>query len=271
MQALTSQVEPGDERAWTPFVNNCKTRPRLMSLRSALSNANSSPPMLPTCLNSPSRPCSDRAMSMRSMSTSKPTVQTDKQDAWHPRHIMGKCVPRLGGLANTRNFKPSGTTIPPMAMTPFYTRFHDLAFAETRTAVVPSHPTLPRGPWGFLEFYCDEPDCDCRRVLFQVVLDENDDTRVWASINYGWETHSFYRRWSRDPLTARQITGASLDPLNPQSEHSHALLELFQVVLLRDAEYIERIKRHYRMFKGLPNSHGSVKGSSPRKSENGGA
>jgi hypothetical protein len=46
--------------------------------------------------------------------------------------------------------------------------FPELAGRETRSVTVPpgSPLGLPPGEYGFLETYCDEPGCDCRRVMF---------------------------------------------------------------------------------------------------------
>jgi len=48
---------------------------------------------------------------------------------------------------------------------------------------------------------------------------------------------------------ARKMAGATLDPLNPQTEYSAELLNLFQHVVLKDPAYIRRLRRHYEMFR----------------------
>ena len=113
-----------------------------------------------------------------------------------------------------------------MPMTPLYTRFPELAAHETRSVhILQAGGGLPAGEYGFVEFYCDEDDCDCRRVLLQVVSPSNQH-RVLATINYGWESQEFYTRWMHgDAEAGREIIEAGLDPLNPQSEHAVALLE----------------------------------------------
>lgn len=137
-----------------------------------------------------------------------------------------------------------------MPMAPLFERFRELAFREMRSVIVPHAGIVPAGQYGFLEFYCNEPNCDCRRVLLHVVRSDT-GTRVWASINFGWEAVGFYERWFHgDPEGAREMAGATLDPLNPQSVHSEGLLRLFREVVLRDAAYVERLQRHYRLFKG---------------------
>jgi len=61
---------------------------------------------------------------------------------------------------------------------------------------------------------------------------------------------AFYAKWLHgDQQGAREIKDASLDPLNPQSPFAPALLRLFQTVALQDKAYVQRLERHYRMFK----------------------
>ena len=134
-----------------------------------------------------------------------------------------------------------------MSMVPFYTRFRDLAFKEMQSATVREMPGLPDGEYGFLELYCDESTCDCRRVIIDVITPTT-GSKIWATINYGWESLEFYEKWIRDKETARECYGATLDPLNPQTEYSDALLQLFNQVL-QDEAYVERLKRHYQLFK----------------------
>lgn len=134
-----------------------------------------------------------------------------------------------------------------MAMIPFYTKFPDLAFRETRSITVRGRTDLPDGEYGFLEFYCDEVDCDCRRVIVNV-LSPVTGAKVWATINYGWESLEFYERWMRNKEDAVGCKGPSLDPLNPQTPYSPVLLRLFEFIL-KDAKYVERLKRHYELFK----------------------
>src|SRR3954470_17919078 len=103
-------------------------------------------------------------------------------------------------------------------MSGFWLRFPEVAARETRTINLGSPQNgLPAGSYGFLELYCNDPACDCRRVLLQVRT-EHDPNKVLATINYGWESLDFYRKWLHgDRKGAREITEASLDPINPQS------------------------------------------------------
>jgi len=121
-----------------------------------------------------------------------------------------------------------------MAMTPFYTRFRDLAFQEMRAATVQGRSDIPDDEYGFLELYCDEPDCDWRRVVINVIS-QTGGPKVWATINYGWESPEFYVRWAGYAAAAQDMAGAVLDPLNPQTRYSSARLRLFEFVLEDEA------------------------------------
>ena len=45
------------------------------------------------------------------------------------------------------------------------------------------------------------------------------------------------------------MQGPILNPGSPQSELAPALLDMVRGVVLKDREYIARLKRHYQMFK----------------------
>ena len=143
-------------------------------------------------------------------------------------------------------------------MIPFYNICPDLAARETRTLIVGPNADLPPGEYAFIEFYCAEGGCDCRRVFLQVVSRERPQT-VLASINFGWEKEGFYRRkLPFDPEAPRAITRGSLDPINEQSSYAPFLLRLFQDIVA-DAPYRLRLKRHYTQFKSrLPQDRKSL-------------
>src|SRR5438876_10667936 len=104
-----------------------------------------------------------------------------------------------------------------MPMVPFFTKVGRRAFEETRTVIVTKEQSLPAGPYGLLEFYCDEGDCDCRRVLFQVIRPETRE-RAWATINFGWQTPEYYRKWCHDGGVVNEMASASLESLGRQTK-----------------------------------------------------
>jgi hypothetical protein len=138
-----------------------------------------------------------------------------------------------------------------MPFVPFHDYFPELAEQETRSiTVLPNSDLgLPAGEYGFMEMYCDEPGCDCRRVFFYVVCSFRKG--VQAVVAWGWEDLDFYRRWFKygDPALAVDLKGPILNWGSSATELAPALLALVRNVLLKDAEYVERIKRHYTMFR----------------------
>jgi hypothetical protein len=137
-------------------------------------------------------------------------------------------------------------------MIPFYTRFPDVAERETRVVTLPrSMGGLPADNYAFIEMFCSDPQCDCRRVVILVWPDLSPG-KTLATINFGWETVEFYTRWMRgDEQAGRKSASATLDPLNPQSRHSELLLALFCDVVSNDPAYVQRLARHYEMFKQI--------------------
>ncbi|MBI4674978.1 MAG: hypothetical protein HY741_25335 [Chloroflexi bacterium] len=73
-----------------------------------------------------------------------------------------------------------------MLMTAFFVHFPDLAYKETRIVTARGRADLPDGEYGFLELFRDKPDCDCRRVMINVVSRDAGPSQL-ATINYGWE------------------------------------------------------------------------------------
>jgi len=139
-------------------------------------------------------------------------------------------------------------------MTPFHSLLPEVAQREVRcvhlgaTTETTPEPALPADEYLYMEFYCEDLDCDCRRVFLQVIS-KGQPGKVFASISYGWEKESFYRkRMPWDPDEAKGTVQGELDPLNEQSEFAEDFLDLFQRVVL-DEPYRLRLRRHYRLFR----------------------
>jgi len=133
----------------------------------------------------------------------------------------------------------------------FHDFFPEVAERETRSITVLPHAkiALPAGSYGFLEMFCDERGCDCRRVFFAVTASFRKNPQ--AVVAWGWEDLAFYARWMMygDPQDAKKLQGPILNMTSPQSDLAGAILELTRKALLADAEYVARVKRHYAMFR----------------------
>ena len=121
-------------------------------------------------------------------------------------------------------------------MYPFVTKFPKLGEKETRVVTVFEQQAggPPPDQYGFVELFCDEKNCDCRRVMISVHASRAN--KVMATINMGFDP---------DDVDA----GPFLDPLNPQSEYSSYFIKLFTAIINDDPEYLDRLQRHYVLFK----------------------
>lgn len=139
-------------------------------------------------------------------------------------------------------------------MIPFHSRCAQEAARETFGFVIQPGGALPPGKYALVEWYCEDPGCDCRRAFLQVVP-YGQSGPVLASINFGWESRAFYkRRMPYDPAAPREITEGSLDPINEQSPLAPAVLKLFQQIVT-EGEIAAFLKRRHEMFRAtLPKS-----------------
>jgi len=133
----------------------------------------------------------------------------------------------------------------------FGARFPEIAEKETRNITIMDGGSsgLPDGIYVFHEMFCRERGCDCRRVFFYVTSGTRHNLE--AVVCYGWESTDFYRKWYKDddPHAIAEIKGPSLNLGSPQSKHAPEILELVKDVLIKDRDYIRRIKSHYSVFK----------------------
>lgn len=108
-------------------------------------------------------------------------------------------------------------------------------------------PGLPDGDYAFLDSYCSDPDCDCRKVMIQVHYNR----RYVALINYGWESIAFYKSWygatKIDLQTVQEMKGPSIDLNSPNRLDPQAILALFQHLL--DERFRQHFANSYTAFK----------------------
>lgn len=133
-------------------------------------------------------------------------------------------------------------------MIPFAKRFPELGPQETRVMYFEEDGVPPRGRYAFLESYCEEEGCDCRRVML-TVIEESTPGKIWANISFGWDSPDWFTDEKNLEDLGATPSGAFLDPLCAQSEHAAEFLDLFESMIARDPAYVERLKRHYTMFK----------------------
>ena len=117
----------------------------------------------------------------------------------------------------------------------FHERFPKIGVDECRSLVLPDGGEwIPPGSYAFVEFYCSEITCDCRRVM--LVVTNSQTGEPFASISFGFDRNGL-------------MSGPFLDPLNRQCSFADEFLALAKELLLRDKEYVARLGKHYQMFK----------------------
>lgn len=89
---------------------------------------------------------------------------------------------------------------------------------------------IPKGDYGFVELYCTDMDCDCRRVTI-FVLDKNMKTK--AVIGMGFDPNS-------------PVAGPFLDDFHKQSACADELLRFFVKMVNDNPENLSMLYRHYR-------------------------
>jgi hypothetical protein len=141
-----------------------------------------------------------------------------------------------------------------MSFEPFFERFQKLASTETRSLTIfnTNNFNLPADKYTLLELYCNDENCDCRRVMFDVIAEKRNE--LMAVVAYGWESLDYYYKWfggtnrSLASLAVKEMHGISLNSASHQSELAPAILELVKWVLM-DQIYVDRIKHHYQIYK----------------------
>jgi hypothetical protein len=141
--------------------------------------------------------------------------------------------------------------------------FPEIDRQETRFITSPEgDPDFPADQYGLLEMYCTDIDCDCRRVMLSIVSSKSG--KHHCTINFGWEPRSYYEQWmgSREKEVIDDLKGPCRNMLGPDSELSDMILEMVENTALKDKKYVERLERHYKMFKDKINA-GSHQGQKP--------
>jgi hypothetical protein len=113
---------------------------------------------------------------------------------------------------------------------------------QVRTVSIKQSPQLPDGEYSFIDMYCADPECDCRKTMIQVMHNE----RLVSIINYGWEAATFYDNWMGSTKD-NQMHGASIDLTSPNLVRTDGILALFNA-LLNDI-WVAKFKHHYNEVK----------------------
>lgn len=121
-----------------------------------------------------------------------------------------------------------------MYLIPFDLLFPEIAHKETRSLTLNGLPGIPNSDYGLLETYCPDPNCDCQRVMLNIVS-HHEQNQV-ATISYAFDRSA-------------EDAGPYLDPFNPQSPYAETLMNVIARHLEADRAYVLRLKAHYALVK----------------------
>lgn len=134
------------------------------------------------------------------------------------------------------------------AMIAYVDRFPD-SHGTRSMEVMPGCPFLYPGKFHFLEYYCNDPDCDCRQVLI-VVCEAEDTSKILATICWGFDRAEYYRQWMADEESAEWMVAGHLDPDMPQSKWAHDCLAVVRSMAATGGDgWDTGVEKHYRQFK----------------------
>ncbi len=137
-----------------------------------------------------------------------------------------------------------------MIFSSFFEEFPELVESEFRNIFVLDngvHKYIPPGNYAFLELFCPDLDCDCRKVIINIV--SVNPTKAWAALNYAWEPEEYYKTWwGTSHEHYRQMSGVTCDPPT-KNPLKNEFLAVFQDILKQDKNYAGRLEKHYVMFK----------------------
>lgn len=127
----------------------------------------------------------------------------------------------------------------------FHSKCPKIASAETKVIINLNDNSFPKGEYIILENYCNDKDCDCRKVMINIVKEDE----IFATIGYGWEKVEYYQEWVRDKKLGIEMKGPSFEVAGKQSEYAKNILIFLKSYILKDPIYIKRLKKHYKLFK----------------------
>ncbi|MFZ4547061.1 MAG: hypothetical protein ACOYN4_06490 [Bacteroidales bacterium] len=136
-----------------------------------------------------------------------------------------------------------------MPYTAFETYFPEIAEKETRVIQFFEGTELAGDTLILIEMFCDEPKCDCRRVMLNVFSEKRKE--FVAAIAFGWENERFYKKWYPygNENDIKELKGPALNAMSRTTDISEIVLKSVTELVLSQQNYIDRVKEHYYIFR----------------------
>lgn len=117
---------------------------------------------------------------------------------------------------------------------------------QVRHINITQSPMVPDGDYKFIDMYCVDPECDCRKTIIYVY---RNNIHV-SAISFGWESPDYYQKWAGrrdDDQAGLEMSGASIDMNSPNRVSPKGMLDFFNALL--NEEWIGKFKTHYAAVK----------------------
>jgi hypothetical protein len=123
-----------------------------------------------------------------------------------------------------------------ISLSSFEKYFPEIAKNETRHFWPNDRNAKVDPPIQIMEFYCRDPQCDCKRVLLKLVDLEIPKDADILTVSYAFDRN--------DPHP-----GPYIDLLNSLTPQGRDWFPWICHLLQNDGDYVERLQRHYKMMK----------------------
>ncbi|HLX61274.1 MAG TPA: hypothetical protein VKX17_08340 [Planctomycetota bacterium] len=107
---------------------------------------------------------------------------------------------------------------------------------QIRSITLRGHSKAMDGDYTFVDTYCTDEECDCRKAMIQVL---RNGTLV-SIINFGWEPLEFYKKWygkAGSHSDAVEFKGPAIDISSPDLVDPNEALKLFVRLLDERLDY----------------------------------
>jgi len=167
-------------------------------------------------------------------------------DAWNyfPHGVLGGISPAEEAL----DIRDSLKDLPLGAFIPFFKLFPENIEMKSRTIILIQDTFgLPKGRYSLVENYCAGKECDCRKVMINVVTADSKPT-ILGTVGFGWEKAEYYIEWLNNDGLGEEMVGAYVEAGGIQTGLEKECLDLVENSL-RDSKFVNLLKRRYKIFK----------------------
>ncbi|MBU0569686.1 hypothetical protein KKB40_02795, partial [Patescibacteria group bacterium] len=110
------------------------------------------------------------------------------------------------------------------------------------------------GTYFCIENYCTEKNCDCRKVMINIIYEKDPDITL-ATISYGWESLKYYKKWAYgSKFLAKQVHGLHVELAGHQSNFTQFFIDKLRDITERSDKFANTFKNHYELFKNKAES-----------------